>query len=126
MIYDGAHNPEGIEAACSSIKNYFGDKKVFVLSGVMKDKDYGYIASMLSSVASRAFTVTPDNPRALDAKEYADVLCGKGVNALPFDSLKSALIAAYNTAKEENTPLVCLGSLYMYAELIEEFENIIK
>ncbi len=126
VIYDGAHNPEGIEAACLSIKNYFGDKKVFVLSGVMKDKDYGYIASMLSSVASRAFTVTPDNPRALGAKEYADVLSAKGVNALPFDSLKEALLAAYNTAKEENTPLVCLGSLYMYAELITEFENIIK
>ena len=124
VIYDGAHNPEGIEAACSSIKNYFGDKKVFVLSGVMKDKDYDYIASMLSSVASRAFTVTPDNPRALDAKKYAEVLTQKGINALPFDSLRDALRSAYYTAKSEKTPLVCLGSLYMYSELINEFEKL--
>ena len=124
VIYDGAHNPEGIEAACKSIKNYFGNKKVFVLSGVMKDKDYDYIASMLSSVASRAFTVTPDNPRALDANEYADVLTKKGVDAIPFASLSDALAKAYDTAKNENTPLVCLGSLYMYSELISEFEKL--
>jgi dihydrofolate synthase/folylpolyglutamate synthase len=124
VIYDGAHNPEGIEAACRSIKNYFGDKKVFVLSGVMKDKDYDYIASMLSEIATKAFTVTPDNPRALDAKDYAEVLSKKNVTALPFASLSEALKTAYNTAKNENTPLVCLGSLYMYSELIEAFEKL--
>ena len=124
VIYDGAHNPEGIEAACKSIKNYFGDKKVFVLSGVMKDKDYDYIASMLSEIATKAFTVTPDNPRALDAKDYADVLAKKNVTALPFTSLAEALKTAYSTSKNENTPLVCLGSLYMYYELIEEFEKL--
>ena len=124
VIYDGAHNPEGIEVACKSIKNYFGDKKVFVLSGVMKDKDYDYIASMLSEIATKAFTVTPDNPRALDAKDYADVLAKKNVTALPFTSLAEALKTAYSTSKNENTPLVCLGSLYMYSELIEEFEKL--
>ena len=124
VIYDGAHNPEGIEAACRSIKNYFGSQKVCVLSGVMRDKDYGYIASMLSSVASFAFTVTPDNPRALSASEYAEVLNSRGVKALPYDSLSQALRDAYDTAARENIPLVCLGSLYMYSELIEEFEKL--
>lgn len=125
VIYDGAHNPEGIEAACASIKKYFADKKVFVLSGVMKDKDYNYIASMLSEVASRAFAVTPDNPRALDAKEYASVLCSKGIDAIAFDSLSDALKSAYDNAKAEGTALVCLGSLYMYAELFAEFKKLI-
>ena len=124
VIYDGAHNPEGIEAACRSIKNYFGDEKVFVLSGVMKDKDYDYIASMLSEIATKAFTVTPDNPRALNAKDYAEVLSKKKVTSLPFESLSEALKTAYNTAKNEKTPLVCLGSLYMYSELIKEFEKL--
>ncbi len=124
IIYDGAHNPEGISAAVRSIKEYFGDKKVFVLSGVMKDKDYSFIAAELASVASRAFTVTPDNPRSLSAKEYASVLEKTGVDALPFDSLKEALSAAVSAAKETNTPLVCLGSLYMYAELIKIFKEL--
>ena len=124
FIIDGSHNPEGIDAAIDSIKLCFGEQKVALLSGVMKDKDYDYIASMLSEIATKAFTVTPDNPRALDAKDYADVLAKKNVTALPFTSLAEALKTAYSTSKNENTPLVCLGSLYMYSELIEEFEKL--
>ena len=119
VIYDGAHNPQGIEVAVESIKRYFGDKKVFILTGVMKDKDYDYIASRLSSVASDAFTVTPDNPRALSADEYAEVLKEKGVNALAFDNAEAAAMAAKEAAKKKGTALICLGSLYMYAEIHE-------
>ncbi len=124
VIYDGAHNPEGISAAVESIKTYFGEKKVYILSGVMKDKDYGCIAADLSSVASRAFTVTPDNPRALDAEEYARVLSAHGISAEAFKSLEEALKTAISVAKRDNSPLLCLGSLYMYAELIKVFESL--
>ncbi|MBQ7383628.1 MAG: bifunctional folylpolyglutamate synthase/dihydrofolate synthase [Clostridia bacterium] len=124
VIYDGAHNPEGIAAAVRSIKAYFGEKKVYVLSGVMKDKDYNCIAQDLSTVASRAFTVTPDNPRALDATEYANVLSEHGISALAFASLGEALKTAISAAKRDSVPLLCLGSLYMYSELIRELEKI--
>ncbi len=124
IIYDGAHNPEGISAAVRSIKAYFPEKKVYVLSGVMKDKDYNAIATDLATVASHAFTVTPDNPRALDAKEYASVLAHHSITAVAFESLKEALQTAIEKAKAEKAPLFCLGSLYMYAELIEIFENL--
>ena len=124
VIYDGAHNPEGIAAAVRSIKAYFPDKKVYVLSGVMKDKDYNCIAADLSTVASRAFTVTPDNPRALDARDYASVLSTHGINAAPFDTLEDGLSSALDAARSNDTPLVCLGSLYMYSELIGIYEKI--
>ena len=124
VIYDGAHNPEGIAAAVRSIKAYFPDKKVYVLSGVMKDKDYNCIAADLSTVASRAFTVTPDNPRALDARDYASVLSAHGINAAPFDTLEDGLSSALDAARSNDTPLVCLGSLYMYSELIGIYEKI--
>ncbi len=124
IIYDGAHNPEGISAAVRSIKAYFPEEKVYVLSGVMKDKDYNAIASDLAAVASHAFTVTPDNPRALDAREYASVLENHSIKAAAFDSLEEALQTAIKKAKADKAPLFCLGSLYMYSELIEIFENL--
>ena len=123
VIYDGAHNPEGIAAAVKSIKAYFPDKKIFVLSGVMKDKDYNCIAKDLSTVASRAFTVTPDNPRALDARDYAGVLSSHGIDATPFDTLGEGLDTALKAARSTNTPLICLGSLYMYSELMGIYEK---
>lgn len=119
VIFDGAHNPEGIETATESIKYYFGDKKVCVLTGVMKDKDYNYIASKLSEISDTAVVITPDNPRAFEAKEYAAVLSQKGIDAKPYASVKEALAAGRKLAKDKDTALVCLGSLYMYKEVAE-------
>lgn len=117
VIYDGAHNPQGVENAVKSIKQYFGDDKVCILSGVMRDKDYNYMASCISPVAERVFTVTPDNPRALPASDYAKVFCDKGVCAMGYATVKEAVDAAMAYAKENNKALICLGSLYMYGEV---------
>ncbi len=124
VIFDGAHNPEGISAAVESIKHYFGSKKVVIFTGVLKDKDYGYIASRLSEVSDFAFTITPDNPRALSAEEYARVLSENGVSAVPCSSVKEALEKGMACAKEKETAMCCLGSLYTYVEVINSIDNI--
>ena len=117
VIFDGAHNPQGIDSAVKSIKHYFKDKKVYVMTGVLKDKDYDVISTRLSEIASRAFVMTPENPRALDAKEYADILEAKGVKSNSYDTIKEAFEAAKKAAKNDGVPLVCLGSLYTYSSL---------
>jgi dihydrofolate synthase/folylpolyglutamate synthase len=123
VIFDGAHNPEGIASAVQSIKTYFGDEKIYLLTGVLRDKDYSAIALDLSTVASKAFTVTPDSPRALLAEEYARVLGRNGIDATPYGSIKDALSAAIYAARRDGKPLVCLGSLYLYSSLIKEMEK---
>ncbi|MBO5111164.1 MAG: bifunctional folylpolyglutamate synthase/dihydrofolate synthase [Clostridia bacterium] len=117
LLFDGAHNPEGIEAAVNSVKQYFGNCKICVLTGVMRDKDYRYIASKLSEIAHHAFVITPDNPRALPANEYAEVLAECGMAAIPFSTVEEAFAHAMAFAQSTNTPLICLGSLYMYCEI---------
>lgn len=121
IIFDGAHNPQGISQAVRSIKHYFGGKKVCLLTGVLRDKDYTEISDMLATVAKCAFTLTPDSPRALTSAEYAEVLRKAGVPAEPYDSIESAFLAAKAAAKEQGLPLVCLGSLYVYASLYPLF-----
>ena len=118
-IFDGAHNPQGIDSAVESIKRYFGEQRVYVLTGVLKDKDYMYIASRLSDIGERAFVLTPDNPRALNAYEYAEVLCQNGLDAKGFDTLAEAYSEAVRCAKRDEKTLVCLGSLYTYSEIIK-------
>ena len=117
IISDGGHNPEGIDAAIESVKLYFADKKVIIVTGVMADKDYQYMARKMSEVASFAFTVTPDNPRALSAKDFSDVFESLGVSATPCESVDEAITLAKQKAIEENKPIICLGSLYMYCEV---------
>ncbi len=116
IIFDGAHNPQGITASVESLLNYF-DEKVYILTGVLKDKDYLFIASELSKIAEKAFTITPDNPRALSAKDYSEILEKNGISSKSFDSIKDAYESAKKEAKKFNKPLIILGSLYTYASL---------
>lgn len=119
IIFDGAHNPQGIVGAVESILHYFGGEKIYVLSGVLRDKDYKFIAGELSKVAERAFTLTPGSPRALSAVDYANELVAAGVAATPYESIEAALSAAKAEAKANGKPLVCLGSLYTYGDVIK-------
>lgn len=119
VIFDGAHNAQGIEAAVESIKQYFGKQRVVVFTGVLKDKDYDAISSKISEVASAVFTITPDNPRALSAGEYADLFNTKGVSATACQSVSEALTLGRQYAFESGTALCCLGSLYTYKEVLD-------
>ncbi len=123
IIFDGAHNPQGIGAAVDSIKAYFGNKRVVVMSGVLRDKDYSGIADRLSEVAAEVFTITPPSPRALSAEEYAAVIGERGVNAAACGSIGEALSLGRQKALEHNSALCCLGSLYTYEEVIKEIKN---
>ena len=117
VIFDGAHNVQGIAAAVHSIRHYFSTQKVYVLTGVLKDKDYTAIAQQLASVAQHAFVLTPDNPRALAGEEYAALLESLGVPATAYGSVGEAYAAARAAAETDGIPLLCLGSLYTYASL---------
>lgn len=124
VIFDGAHNPQGIAAATDSIKKYFGDTGVYVLSGVLRDKDYETIAKSISGVAARVYTITPDNPRALTAAEYASTLGALGVEAIPTGSIREGVITAARAALSDGVPLICLGSLYTYADVLAALKSI--
>lgn len=123
FIFDGGHNPEGVVAATESIKGYLGDGKVCVITGVMADKDYFFIADRISEIADFVFTVTPNNPRALDAKKYAEVYKENGIDARGYDDLTCAVSDAMEYARKKNIPVLSLGSLYMYTEVIEAIKN---
>ena len=117
VIFDGGHNPEGVDSAVESIRAYFGENKVGIVTGVMADKDYTYMASRIASVAQTVFCLTPDNPRALPAPDYAAVFQGLGIAATAARTVEEAVTQALAWAEQTGTPVVCLGSLYMYGEV---------
>ncbi len=126
VIADGAHNPEGIENAVLSIKKYFGEQKVNIITGVMKDKDYEYIAETLARVAGHIYCITPDNPRALSACEYRDVFSKKGVSASVCGSVSEAVFNSMCNGINQGVPTVALGSLYMYSEVVDAVKSFCK
>lgn len=122
-IFDGSHNPEGVTAAIESIQQYFPSQRVIILTGVMRDKDYAFIASHIATVAAHVFTVAPNNARALPAADYAQVFRALGIAADAMTDLPAALHAAMDMARRDGKALVIMGSLYMYEEVMNTLEN---
>ena len=118
VIFDGGHNPQGVCEAVRSVKKYFGDKRLNVVTGVMADKDYSFIAEKISTVASKVFCISPNNTRALNAEEYAQVFKGLGIEAESFKTVSEAVLSAISDAKFNKKSVICLGSLYMYTDVI--------
>ena len=117
ILYDGGHNPEGVRAAVASVQSYFGTQKVNLLSGVMADKDRDEMIETMTPIVAHAFAVTPNNPRALAAEDYATQLVSHGIPATPCASVVEGVRAAVESSKQKGIPLLCLGSLYLYEEV---------
>ncbi len=121
VIYDGAHNPQGIRSAAENIRHYLSpmtdDGKVVLLMGVMADKDHLRMIETLAPLCERSFTVTPQNARSLDSVGVEREFECFGVPSSAFSTIDDGVCAAVDFARRDNRPLVCLGSLYMYADV---------
>ena len=124
IIYDGGHNPQGVSAAFDSIATYFPGERITALSGVMADKDVAALVETSSPFIAHMYTVKPDNPRALDAGEYAGLYASHGVPVTPCASVREGVAAAIADAKENSRPLFIFGSLYLYAEAAEAVADV--
>ena len=123
IIYDGAHNPEGIEMFIKSIRQYFGEQKVIITSTVMGDKDHASMVRDICTVCECAY-VFKVNDRALGTHEYAEEYRENGVTAYECADMKEALTQAVANARARAIPLVCAGSLYMYADVVKTLSEI--
>lgn len=123
VIYDGAHNPDGIRQAAVTLDKYINGKIVLFI-GVMADKEYELYPEMLGKSIHAAFTVTPDNPRSLDCRDLAEVFRRREITAFPYDDMGAAVKDAAEYAEKHGLPLIALGSLYMYSEFSEHLRNL--
>lgn len=123
IIFDGAHNPDGIISAAESIETYFNGKTALLI-GVMADKEYRLYPELLGKFTDTAFTAAPDNPRSLDSKSLADAFAEYGINAVPCSSVAEGVKKSVQYAKTHDIPLIAMGSLYMYKEFSEAFGSL--
>lgn len=124
IIYDGAHNPDGIKSTARSIRRYFGGRKIVLLMCVMADKDYSCYADELGELAELVVTASPEGiSRALDSRSLAAALAAGGMNAVPFDDFGEGVRYAVGYARKLGCPLAALGTLYMYPHFVNELKN---
>ncbi len=115
VIIDGAHNPSGIDALCSAVDEFLPDRRIITVMGMMKDKDYPYAISRIAAKSDVFIAVTPQNTRALSAKECAAQAKQFCLNVMEAEGVQKGIDYAFSVCKNDDAVLVC-GSLYLVGE----------
>ena len=115
IVLDGGHNLQGINALVYGAKRYFGGKKIRIVCGMLRDKNYEDMLEVLTTICEDFITVAPNNPRALSSAQLCDVIIKMGKSAIAADSIKEAVEIGFNKLNNDDVLLFC-GSLYMIGE----------
>ena len=116
FIIDGGHNPQCIEALVKNIDDYLAGRPLTVLTGVLGAKDFHCMYANVAPFAKEFITVTPGNPRALDAKDLAKYLATFGKPVTPCETVADGVKLAVEHAGRDGVVL-CYGSLYMLGDI---------
>lgn len=120
FIIDGAHNPEAVKELSKTIDLYFTNKRIAFIMGVLSDKDFNAEAELIASRATHIITVTPNNPRALEAERLKDTLSLYNSNVTKADTLGEAASKALDLVDNNQTDMIiAFGSLSYLGELKE-------
>ena len=74
IIIDGAHNPDAVAQLKATLDKSYNNTTFVFIMGVLADKDFSTEISMMSDYLHYVITVTPNNPRALDAGVLAKTI----------------------------------------------------
>lgn len=123
FVIDGAHNEDAAQKLRESVTFYFTNKRIITIIGILKDKEYEKIISLMAPLAAQIITVTtPDNKRAFPAYELAGVVRQYNPNVTAADSLQEAVEMSCLLADKDSV-ILAFGSLSYLGELSKIVEN---
>jgi dihydrofolate synthase/folylpolyglutamate synthase len=112
VVLDGGHNLDGVKKLAESVAELWGHKKIGVVYGVMKDKDYPECLDVLEELSAAFYaTCVPGMERSLSSEGVAEAARRKhwrntvAAFANPLDAVAAA--------SRENEVVVVCGSLYL-------------
>ena len=123
FVLDGGHNPQCAQTVADNLARYFPGRRITLLVGVLADKDYGKMYDQLAPLAARFITVTPHNPRALDAGELAAFLRRYGKPVTACDTIREGVSRMLADTPPDGTA-VCCGSLYLLGDVVQSLETV--
>lgn len=121
IVVDGGHNPEGLAAALAAVRAEFGDRKLGIVFGALRDKDIGSMLSAVKNEATELVLTRPRNERAaapgwiareLDPRDRS----GRSAEVVPDAS--EALERVVEDMKQVDGIVLVTGSLYTAAEVL--------
>ena len=116
VIFDAAHNPEGIQSFVETFKNEFKlYNKTELIIGVMRDKNIEGMLSLLGPYFHKIYAVSIDYERAANKEEIIEAGRNVGVGVIGLDRPEEYLNSFIETKKQNC--LVVLGSIYVLGNI---------
>ncbi|MFQ5850832.1 MAG: bifunctional folylpolyglutamate synthase/dihydrofolate synthase, partial [Candidatus Binatia bacterium] len=115
VILDGAHNSQGIEALVKEVGIFLGGKRVKLLFGAMKDKDWSSMLQGLSKVSAEVILTRIPMDRSADPNNLRSAISADIPVAVIDDPLE-AITALIRKADDEQA-ILATGSLYLLGRI---------
>ena len=116
IVIDGAHNIQGITTLKNNIQKYFNYKDVYLILGILADKDVEMMVKEITPLAKKVYAVTPHSIRAELAQDLRDEIIKYNENCKAYEDYEEAFNNALKDAKE-NDLIIASGSLYMIGDM---------
>ena len=116
VVIDGAHNIQGITQLNKNINKYFEYKDMYLILGILADKDVEHMVKVITPKAKKVFTVTPNSMRAETAEELMNEVKKYNESCEAYNDYKNAFEDALKLCKKDDLLLIS-GSLYMIGEM---------
>ena len=116
VVIDGAHNIQGIKTLSRNIKKYFKYENLYLILGILADKDVEEMIKIITPMAKKVYSVTPNSIRGELAESLKDEVSKFNKNCKAFDKYEEAYLEALNDASEKDL-ISPSGSLYMIGDM---------
>ena len=116
IVIDGAHNIDGIKALRKNIEKYFKYNKIYLLLGILADKQVKEMIEEIAEIAEKIYALTPHSERAELSEDLKNEILKYNLNTIAFESYEEAFLLALKEANEEDLILIS-GSLYMIGDM---------
>jgi len=123
IIFDAAHNTEGVEVFCKTLKQYnYEVVNSTVIFGALMDKDVKRMLELLSECASSFYVTSVKSERTTSPEEIVKIGKEIGLEISIID--KPAEMIKENLLKSNSENIFVLGSIYLLGEIKLKMEDL--
>ena len=126
FVLDGAHNEDAACCLEKTVQNCFTNTKLVYIIGVLADKEHEKMLRIMLPHAKTVYTVTPHNPRALEAEALADEAAAFCESVRACKSVEEAVTSALKDAERLQLPVLAFGSLSYLKECRDAYQKAVQ
>lgn len=123
IVIDGAHNIQGISKLKTNVEKYFKYNRLFLLLGILADKEVEKMVKVIVPNAYKVYSLTPLSTRAENSAELKKIIDKYNKNCVAYEDYEKALNDVLSEAQDDDIILVS-GSLYMIGDMRKKIRNL--